>query len=108
MENPENLIGLDLSVASREVIEILIENASGPDIFEEISRVNQTRHDILELLFNYPDTPDQTKTYISDILHLPVKPAVKAATEKKTREARPQNLLQMIQSLSVEKGYNLR
>jgi hypothetical protein len=101
MEDSEILIGLDLSVASLEVIELLIEDASGDDVFDEIARANQGRQDILELLFNYPDTPEQIKTYISGILHLPAEPAVKIATEKKTREARPQNLLQKIQSLSV-------
>jgi len=101
MENSKILIGLDLSVASREVIEILIEDASGPDVFDEIASANLGRQDILELLFNYPDTPEQIKTYISGILQLPAKPAVKIVTEKKPREARPQNLLQKIQSLSV-------
>ncbi len=101
MENPEILIGLDLSVASREVIEILIEDASGPDIFDEIARANQSRQDILELLFNYPDTPEEVKTYISGMLQLPAKPAVRTVAEHKPKEARPQNLLQKIQSLSV-------
>lgn len=101
MENPENLIGLDLSVASREVIEILIENASDLDVFDEIARANQGRQDILGLLLNCPDTPDRTKTYISGILHLPVKTAVKPAAEQKPKEIKPQNLLQKIQSLSV-------
>jgi len=101
MENPEILIGLDLSVASREVIEILIEAASDPDVFDEIAIANQGRQDILELLFHHPHTPDQIKTYISGILQLPAKPAEKIVTGQKPREARPQNLLQKIQSLSV-------
>ena len=101
MENSEILLGLDLSVASREVIEILIEDKSGPDIFDEIARANQSRQDILELLFSYPDTPEQVKTYISDILHLPAKPAVTTVNEQKPKEAKPQNLLQKIQSLTV-------
>ena len=101
MDNSEILIGLDLSVASREVIEILIEDASGPDVFDEIARANQSRQDILELLFHCPDTPEQIKTYISGILHLQAKPDVKIITEQKPKEARPRNLLQKIQSLSV-------
>ena len=101
MENSEILIGLDLSVASLEAIEILIEDASGPDVFDEIARANQSRQDILELLFHHPSTPEQTKAYISGIFQLPVKTAAKTATEQKPREARPQKLLQRIQSLSV-------
>ena len=63
----------------------------------------QTRagSNILELLLHHPDTPEQTKTYISGILQLPVKPAVKKVAEQRPREAKPQNLLQRIQSLSV-------
>jgi len=101
MEDSELLIGLDLSVASREVIELLIGDASGPDVFDEIARANQSRQDILELLFHCPDTPEQTRTYIAGILQRPAKPAVKIVTEKKSREVRPQNLLQKIQTLNV-------
>jgi hypothetical protein len=101
IQDSELLIGLDLSVASREVIELLIEDASGPDVFDEIARANQNRQDILELLFHCPYAPQQTRTYIAGILQLPAIPAVKIATEKKSREVRPQNLLQKIQTLNV-------
>ena len=101
MDDSELLLDLDLSVASREVVEILIEDASDPDVFDEIARANQSRPDILELLFHYPDTPQQIKTYISGILHLPATRAEKIVTEEKPKAARPQNLLQKIQSLSV-------
>lgn len=101
MEDPKILIGLDLSMASREVIEVLIEDASEPAIFDEIARANQNRHEILELLLHYPDTPEQVKNYISGILHLPVRPSAITPDEKRPRQAKPQNLLQRIQTLSV-------
>ena len=102
MDDPEILIGLDLSVASREVIELLIGDASGPDVYEEIAKANQNRPDILELLVHYPDTPDIVKTQILGILHLPVKSSAgKIVTEHKSRVEKPKNLLQKIQSLSV-------
>lgn len=101
MENSDHLIGLDLSVASREVIEILIEDASDPDVFDEIAKANQGRQEILELLFHCPNTSEQTKSFISGILQLPVKPADKIVTEQKPRAAKPMNILQKIQSLSV-------
>ena len=101
MEDPKILIGLDLSVASREVIEVLIEDASEPDIFDEIARANQNRHEILELLQHYPDTPEQVKTYISGILQTQVRSSAVPVVQQRSREVRPQNLLQKVQSLSV-------
>ena len=101
MEDTNLLIGLDLSVASREVIEILIEDASGPDIFDEIARANKNRHGILEFLFHYPEVPEQVKAFIGGILQLPAKTAVIKAAERGPREAKAQNLLQRIQTLSV-------
>jgi hypothetical protein len=88
-------------VASREVIEVLIEEAADPAIFDEIAHANESRHEILELLFHYPDTPQQVKTYISGILQTPVRSSAEPVVQQRPRETRPQNLLQKIQSLSV-------
>jgi len=100
-DDPKVLLGLDLSLASREVIEVLIEDASEPDIFDEIAHANQGRHEILELLLHYPDTPPQVKSFITSILQLPVTTSVKGMDAKRPREAKPLSLLQKIQSLSV-------
>jgi hypothetical protein len=100
-KDPKILIGLDLSVASREVIEILIEDASEPDIFDEIARANQNRQEILELLLHYSDTPEEVKSFINGMLRVPVKSSAKTVTEQRPRQAKPQNLLQKIQSLNV-------
>ena len=101
MEDSNILISLDLSVASREVIEVLIEEAADPAIFDEIAHANESRHEILEYLFHYPDTPEQVKTYISSILQTLVRSSAAPAMQQKSREARPQNLLLRVQSLSV-------
>jgi hypothetical protein len=105
MEDPKILIGLDLSVASMAVIEVLIEDAAEPALFDEIVQANQGRQEILELLLNHPDTPEQVKNHILGILQLPVKPqtnVVAAATdEHRQKQAKPQKLLQRIQTLSV-------
>ncbi len=107
MDDPVILIGLDLSIASREVIEILIEDASEQGIFGEIAHANQNRQEILELLLHHPDTPDEVKTYISGILKLPVRTEVRPATEQIHKETRQQNLLQRIQRLSVTERLQL-
>jgi hypothetical protein len=101
MEKSNILISLDLSVASREVIELLIEEAADPAIFDEIAHANESRNEILELLFHYPDTPREVKTYISGILQTPVRSSAEPAVQQRTREVGPQNLLQKVQSLSV-------
>jgi len=101
MEDPKILIGLDLSVASRDVIEVLIEDVAEPAVFDEVARANQGRPEILELLLHHPNTPEEVKNYISGILQLPVKPQEKTVDEHRRKQARPQNLLQKIQTLSV-------
>jgi hypothetical protein len=101
MEDPKILIGFDLSVASREVIEVLIEDAAEPALFDEIVQANQGRQEILELLLNHPDTPEQVKNHILGVLRLPVKPQAKTEDEHRQKQAKPQKLLQRIQTLSV-------
>ena len=101
MEDPKILIGLDLSVASREVIEVLIEDVAEISVFDEIAHANQGRPEILELLLHHPDTPEEVKKFISGVLQLPVRPREKAVDGQRRKEARPQNLLQRIQTLSV-------
>jgi len=101
MDDPKILLGLDLSLASRDVIEVLIEDAAEPAVFDEIVQANQGRQEILELLLNHPDTPEQVKNRILGILQLPAKPQAKALDEHRQKQAKPQKLLQRIQTLSV-------
>jgi len=95
------LIDLDLSVASREVIEILIEDASEADIFDEIAQTNRNRQEILELLIHHRNTPEHVKTFVSGILQLPVLHPAEAVAEQKAEHVKPLSLLQKIQTLSV-------
>jgi hypothetical protein len=101
MEDPKILIGLDLSVASRDVIELLIEDAAEPALFDEIFRANQVRFDILDLLLHHPDTPEEVKEHILGILQLPVKYQANTEDDHKKKHDKPKNLLQRIQTLSV-------
>jgi hypothetical protein len=94
-------LGIDLSLASKEVIEALILDAADPAVFEEILKANTQRPDIIKLLIESPDVPENIREAASRILS-PVKAAtthvVKAAP---TAEARSQTLLQRMQKLSV-------
>ena len=101
MDEPKILIGLDFSVASKEVLEILIDDAADPALFQEIARTNTNRPDILKLLYDHPDTPEEVRHYISGVLHVPARLGTEAARKEKPREARTQNILLRIQSLGV-------
>jgi len=103
MEERELLIGLDLSVASQEVIEILLEDISDPGIFEEIARENLKRPEILTLLLKYPHVPEEVKKLVAETLHLPAvsgKDLMKAESAR-DKEIHAETLLQKIQKLSV-------
>jgi hypothetical protein len=106
MEESRQLIGLDLSMASREVIEVLIEDISETDVFEEIAKANVRRPEILMMLVENHDTPEGVKEFVSRTLSIPVtqrKELVKVDRERSERhkEIRRESLLQKIQRLTV-------
>lgn len=101
MDEQQILIGLDYSVASKDVIEILIEAADDAEIFQEIAKANTNRPEILQLLYEHPDAPEDVRILISGSLHLPARTATEMARVARPKEARVQNILQKIQTLSV-------
>ncbi len=107
MDEPTILIGLDFSVASREVIEILIEAADDAEVFQEIARTNTNRPEILQMLYEHPDTPDDVRSLVSGTLHLPAKTASEVAKVERPKEVRVQNILQKIQTLTVSQRVQL-
>jgi len=100
MEDDKKLIGIDLSTASRDVIELLIEEATDHAIFEEIISVNKNRPDILKFLGEHPDTPELIKQQLSQYTLVPLKKP-EAAKIKKPPEERSKSILQRLQKLSV-------
>jgi hypothetical protein len=107
MEESNILIGLDFSMASKEVLEVLIDDADDPSLFQEIARTNTGRPEILQMLDEHPDTPADVRSYISGILHLPVKPSTEVVSAERSREAKTQNILQKIQTLTVSQRIQL-
>jgi hypothetical protein len=95
------LIAIDLSVASELLIELLIEDAVDPSVFEEIAKVNTNRPQILKLLLENPDTPDELRRQISSALSVPVKQKTESGREHKPDEERTQNIFQKLQKLNV-------
>ena len=92
------LLGLDLSVASEQAIEILLEDATGPEIFREILASNSKRPAILKLLAENPAVPPDLREEAAKQLNLPVRLTER---HKVPDEGRKQTMLQKIQQLSV-------
>lgn len=95
-------IGVDLAIASKEMIEALISESGEPSLFEEVLKANTQRQDILRLLAESPYTPENIREEAAKILQIPVE--VSALLEEETgqtAEQRTQTLLQKIQNLTV-------
>lgn len=92
------LLGLDLSVASPQVIEILLTDAADPEIYREILSANVNRPEILKMLADDPDVPDEIKVAVEKQLNLPARVTAKPRISD---EARKSSLLQKIQQLTV-------
>ncbi|MEW6569913.1 MAG: hypothetical protein AB1390_01875 [Nitrospirota bacterium] len=102
MNEERFLIGIDLSTASKDLIELLIDEASDCSIFENIVDLNSHRPEILSFLLQFPETPDGVRQKIAESLNMPV-PAMKSEKVKyeKHPEERSQSMLQKIQRLGV-------
>jgi len=92
------LLGLDLSVASPQVIEILLTDAADPAIYREILSSNVNRPEILKMLADDPDVPDEMREAVGKQLNLPDRVTAKPRISD---EARKSSLLQKIQQLTV-------
>lgn len=94
----QKLIDLDLSVASPEVIEILLEFSGEPEVFREVFESNRNRPDILRLLAQQSSLPLDIREDIEQLLNLP---AMVTELPRTGAEARKETLLQRIQRLTV-------
>ncbi len=92
------LLGLDLSVASPEAIEVLLADAADPAIYGEILSSNVKRPEILKILAHCPDAPDEIRAAAGKELNLP---APLTAKPRFSDESRRDSLLQKIQKLTV-------
>jgi hypothetical protein len=107
VEENKVLIGLDLSTASPLAIELLIEDAVDPLLYREIADANVNRPEILRLLVENPDIPDEVRQQAAQILNVPVKQKTEIVRVRKSPEERAQTILQRIQKLSVSERIHL-
>ncbi len=94
-------IGVDLSIASKEMIEALISESGEPSLFEEILKANTQRHDILRLLAESPYTPENIRGDAAKILQIPIEVSALLEETEEAAEQRTQTLLQKVQGLTV-------
>lgn len=94
------LLELNLSSAPKEVIELLIEDASDSSVFEEIVKANLKRPEILKIVLENPYTPEPVRNIIAEALKVSIKTLLKIERVSKKPEVRPQNIYQKIQGLS--------
>jgi len=113
----QRAIGLDLSLTSADVIEILLEDSSDNNIFNEVLHANKHRPEILQLLYNHPNTPEDVKIQTAELLNLPVvqksyvpkasggevTAEAKFKTPPEMEEKKKESLLVKIQRLPVPK-----
>jgi hypothetical protein len=109
MEERELMIGLDLSLASQEVIEVLIDDVSDPGIFGEIAKENINRPEILRFLLKSPSIPVDVRNMITETLRLPAVPPKEMVKVEvpQDKEIHAQSLLQKIQKLTVAQRIQL-
>jgi len=101
MEETQFLLTFDYSTASKEALEVLVEEASELSLFEEIANANMNRPEILRLLLEHPDTPEDLRKKINDRLQLPAKQVTEVVRARKSPEARTESILQKIQRLNI-------
>lgn len=104
MEDTLKLIALDYSNTSQEILEILLGDSSELEIFDEVAKANLHRPEILRLILENPDTPDEVRRFVEERLSLPAQASlamVKAEKIKEAKEARATSLTTKIQSLSI-------
>ncbi|NOZ25098.1 MAG: hypothetical protein GXO94_03270 [Nitrospirae bacterium] len=102
------LIGLDLSAASEEVVALLLDDPSGDTVFREILDANRQRPEILRLLYDHPNTPEEVAAEAASQLSLPARISAEAPEgvseepeEQEPRLQRREGILQRIQRMSV-------
>jgi len=100
-EQEQKALGVDLSIASKEMIEALLAEAVEPGTYGEILRANTQRPEILNILIENPDTPENAREEAAKLLQVPVKAGGAVRKTEETPEAHAQTMLQKVQNLTV-------
>ncbi len=109
----DRLIGIDFSIASEDVIRMLLDYPSDNDVSAEILQANRQRPEILRIIYEHPGIPDSVHEETATLLSLPVvtsralekTPAPEEAEHAKTQS--PEKILQRIQRLTIGEKIHL-
>ncbi len=104
MQSEQQLLGLDLSLASEEVIEILLDGSMGDEIFYEVLKANEGRPEVINLLYNHQFAPHEIHEKAASLLQLPVVATKSVITTEEREEIhlqKAESLLLKVQRLKV-------
>jgi hypothetical protein len=107
MEEERLLIGIDYATASPLAIELLLEDAYDPSLYEEIAKANINRPEVLRMILDSADAPDEVRRQVGSLMNLPVVPKTELPAERKPPEIHAQTILQRIQKLNVSERIQL-
>lgn len=116
IEDDSRQIGLDFSIASKEAIELFMDETSDAAVFEEIYNANKSKVDIVRLLYDHPETPEEVRVKAASVLSLPVLSQTQVAEIKKVvedvksripEEKKRESLMLRIQRLGVSEKVKL-
>ncbi|RME65379.1 MAG: hypothetical protein D6778_06430 [Nitrospirae bacterium] len=100
-------IGIDYSIASEELIKILLDFPPDEGIYKELYEANTHRPEVLKLLYKHPLTPEDVRAKTAEALSLPALQQDEILKEREVffseeaQQARAKGLLQQIQRLNV-------
>jgi hypothetical protein len=110
VEQQTKSIALDMSRASFEAIDLMMEESADDSIFSEILSANKTRTEVVKKLYEHARTPDGVRASAANLLRIPVlaKTQIEALKqrEKETRakvaeKAKKESLAKKLQNLGV-------
>lgn len=94
-------LGIDLAMASTEMVEALLLEAADDTIFNDILKANTKRPEILSILAEHPETPEAVREEAAKILSVPVKTHTELVHAHGTPEMHKESTLQKVHQLSV-------
>lgn len=101
------LLGIDYSTASADLIELILSESAPPSLYEEIARANVHRPEILAVLIDNREVPDAIRRFIAGLSNVPVQVQSMPPQAPHASPQRSQTILQKVQRLSVSERIHL-
>ncbi len=110
MEDQSIRIELDLSDASQEALELMMDESADEGVFGEILSANSSKTPVLKLLYEHPRTPDDVRSKAARLLSVPamqqqeieeIRKADRERRERMAEQAKKESLMKKLQKLGV-------